>query len=59
MKYISNKSRPPMGELSAMMTDAVHQGMNVCLGFYSSLENFHSYADVIITGEGLQILIYT
>ena len=29
-----------------------------CLGFFVPLENFHSYGDVTITGEGLQILTY-
>ena len=30
----------------------------VCVGVFVSLENFHSYGDVTITGEGLQILTY-
>ena len=30
----------------------------VCLGFIVPLENFHSYGDVTITCEGLQILTY-
>ena len=30
----------------------------VCMGFIAPLENFHSYWDVTITGEGLQILTY-
>ena len=31
----------------------------VCLGFASHLRIFHSFGDVTITDEGLQILVYT
>ena len=35
-----------------------YSGFLFCLGVFVPIENFHSYGDVTITGEGLQCLTY-
>ena len=43
-------------KLSYLKNNIFFNYLFVCLGFIVPLENFHSYGDVIISGEGLQIL---
>ena len=45
-------------KLSYLKNNIFFNYLFVCLGFIVPLENFHSYGDVIISGEGLQILTY-
>ena len=40
------------------ITEELHVTLFVYLKFVVPLENFHSYGDVAIAGEGLQILTY-
>ena len=41
-----------------MSYNTVKKFFGFCSEFFVPLENFHSFGDVIVAGEGLQILTY-